>query len=108
MKGYEIVGYWNTQNMTYCFMCGKQAFWFRYTVYPACDWYNAGGFCNLEFGACIFEAFPLCDDCAEEPVIYVGDMCLDIGGPMERDTDVYGEDDYYWEDPMDDAYYPAV
>lgn len=107
MKGYEIVGYWKTQDQAYCFLCGKQLNVPKYTIYPACDYYNCGGFCELEFGPCFFEVATLCEECAKDPVVYVGDMCYELDGPMARDTDCFGEDDYF-EDPMDEAYYPAV
>ena len=104
MEGYEIVGYW--KHPKYCFLCGEKLDYPKegYGFYPYCDHYNPGGFCTIPFGDCIFGKELLCEKCkdAREQGIYVGDLCYEIGGPMEiyeREKYGYEDEEFYYEYP---------
>ncbi len=78
-----------------CLLCGKKIAYEKCRpIYPGCDYYNPGGFCQKQgMGMhCVFEDDQVCFDCIEKgesPVVYVGDACLDVqeatGRPREEE-----------------------
>ena len=79
-----------------CFSCGRKIFGTWDELWPACDYWDAGGFCIKDgtMDKCWGEGEPLCKKCARHQPIYLLDACMEFWEPEELDDYEQVMDEY--------------
>jgi len=80
-----------------CWLCSKRIFGLWYPLWPACDYWDPGGFCMKNgFSSCWGEGLPLCKECDQREAggIYLLDACMEFWPEEEQDDYEQWMDEY--------------
>jgi len=81
-----------------CWLCSKQIIGLWHPLWPACDYWDAGGWCWKDgaMKSCWGEDLPLCKECdqREEGGVYLLDACMEFWPEEEQDDYQQWIDEY--------------